>query len=79
MGMFRLVFRAFRLISILYTVFRASRSTRAIWLASTLWRIFHRRSGVVQRPKVVFTFVGPHDDRIYRRRGWRRVSRGDEQ
>ncbi|GMA61855.1 hypothetical protein NZD89_19240 [Alicyclobacillus fastidiosus] len=77
MGIFRLFFRTFRLLSMLYMVFRASRLTRAIWLVSTLWRIFRRRSGAIQRPKVVFTFVGPRDETIYRRRGWRRISKGE--
>ncbi|EPZ43987.1 hypothetical protein [Alicyclobacillus acidoterrestris] len=79
MGMFRLLFRMFRLFSMIYTVFRGSRSARLIWLVTVLWRILRRRDGVLQPPRVVFTFVGPHEEKIYRRRGWRRIASGDGQ
>ncbi|WP_067620714.1 hypothetical protein [Alicyclobacillus acidiphilus] len=70
----RILFRLFRFLSIGFTIWRASRATRAFYIGSMLWKYFRRRS-VTTPPRVVFTFVDPHTDAIYRRRGWRRIAK----
>lgn len=73
MRIFRVGFRLFKILSMMYAVWRGSRMTRLVWLVSLVWRIIRRKPWSMVRPRVVFTFVNAKDGRIYHRRGWRKI------
>ncbi|GMA58767.1 hypothetical protein C7445_106104 [Alicyclobacillus sacchari] len=71
----RTMFRLFRTFSMLYTLWRGSRATQLLYIGSMVWRFFRGQKVRPRPPRVVVTFVDPHTDAIYKRRGWRRIER----
>lgn len=70
----RVMYRLFRLFSMVYAVWRGSRVTRAVTLASWIWRILRREPKTTTRPRIMIS-LDPNSSALFRRRGWRQISR----
>ncbi|WAH35545.1 hypothetical protein [Alicyclobacillus dauci] len=75
MRTFRVIYQLFKWFSMGYTMWRGTKFTRVLWLAGIIWRALRRQPAPKRPPRVTFTFVGPHQEEIYRRRGWRKIGR----
>ncbi len=73
MRIMRLIFRIIRLVSVIYTLWRAYQKGKRFILITGLWRLLRRKPVLgIKKPELVF--VDSTDPRIYRRRGWRKYS-----
>lgn len=73
MRLLRIVYIIFKAVSMLYTLWRGTRATRIVWLVTFIWRLIRRKPSLLRRPRVLYTFVGADDERVYRRQGLRKI------
>jgi hypothetical protein len=72
MRIVRITLKLIRLVSIVYTLWRAYHRGKRFILFTGLWRLLRSKPVLgVQKPDMVV--VGSADSRIYKRRGWRKT------